>query len=358
MDIKVREVTGEEKSAAEMEQEVLDKAEQNSVVDDTIQEAEESKEEVVPELKEEDVLSYIKNRYDKDISSFDELMQEKKEAPELPEDVATYMKFKQETGRSFSDFLRTQEEFDEKTEDERLKEYLLATEKGIDRDDLEVIMEEYSYDEDLDDDDDIRKVKLKKKKAVAQAKDWFNQNKEQYKVKLESSSSVVPEADKEQYEAYQQYMKEAKTFEEENQKKREYFVKKTDEVFNSDFKGFDFTVGDKNFTFSTGSATETKEAHLDSMSFVGKYLDEQGLIKDSVGYHRALAVALNPEKFAKFFYEQGQANAVDDTMRKMKNVDMSEARKAPESSRSKDGLTIRAVPSDSGRGLKIRSKKS
>jgi hypothetical protein len=36
-------------------------------------------------------------------------------------------------------------------------------------------------------------------------------------------------------------------------------------------------------------------------------LNEDGLIEDAVGYHKALAVAMNPEKFAKFFYEQGKA---------------------------------------------------
>jgi hypothetical protein len=352
MDIKVREVTGEEKSASEKEQEVLDKVEENSVVDDTKLESTQE-----PELKEEDVLSYIKNRYDKEISSFDELMSEREESPELPEDVATYMKFKQETGRGFSDFIKAQEDFDEKDEDERLKEYFLATEKGVDADDVEIMMDEYSYNEEYDDEDVVKKTKLKKKKAVAEAKDWFSQNREQYKVKLESSSSSVPEADKEQYEAYQQYMKEAKTAEEESQKRREYFIKSTNEVFSSDFKGFEFAVGDRKFLYSPGDLEEVKKQQMDSTSFVGKFVDEKGLLKDTEGYHKSLAVALNPEKFAKFFYEQGKSDATDNTMRKMKNVDMSDTRVVPQVSR-KDGLTIRAIPSESGRGLKIRSKKS
>jgi len=355
MEIKVKEVTGEEKSVSEKEQEVLNKAEGSVEVDTNEVHNEAGGDE--GELKEEQVLSYIKNRYDKEITSFDELMSERERSADIPEDVATYMKFKQETGRGFSDFVKMQEDFEEKNENERLKEYLLATEKGLDPEDVDLVMEEYSYDEDLDDEDDIRKVKLKKKKVVAQAKDWFNQNKEQYKVKLESSSSSVPEADKEQYEAYQQYMKEAKTIEEEQTRKREYFIKKTDEVFDGDFKGFEFSVGDKKLTYSPGDRDEIKKQQLNSTSFVGKFVDEQGLLKDTHGYHRSLAVALNPEKFAKFFYEQGKSDATDNTMRKMKNVDMSDTRAVPQVSR-KDGLTIRAIPSESGRGLKIRSKKS
>ncbi len=64
---------------------------------------------------------------------------------------------------------------------------------------------------------------------------------------------------------------------------------------------------------------------------------------------------MNPEKFAKFFYEQGQADATDDVLRKTKNINMSE-RRAPEVA-TKGGMQVKAVAPDSGRGLKIRSIK-
>ena len=41
---------------------------------------------------------------------------------------------------------------------------------------------------------------------------------------------------------------------------------------------------------------------------------------DAAGYHRALSIAMNPDKFAKFFYEQGKSEAVEDVLRKQKNV--------------------------------------
>jgi hypothetical protein len=85
-------------------------------------------------------------------------------------------------------------------------------------------------------------------------------------------------------------------------------------------------------------------------------LDESGLIKDAVGYHRALSIAMNPDKFAKFFYEQGMADATDDVARKIKNVNMSE-RRAPEVAKSSDGIQVKALNPDSGRSLKIRSMK-
>ena len=78
-------------------------------------------------------------------------------------------------------------------------------------------------------------------------------------------------------------------------------------------------------------------------------------MKDAKGYHRSLAIAMNPEKFAQFFYDQGVSNTVDNVAKKSKNIDM--VRNASQGV-SKDGLKIRAVgDTSSGRGLKIRSIK-
>ena len=49
-------------------------------------------------------------------------------------------------------------------------------------------------------------------------------------------------------------------------------------------------------------------------------MDSKGYIKDAEGYHKALAIAMNPERFAQFFYEQGKSQATDDVMRKTKNM--------------------------------------
>ena len=74
-------------------------------------------------------------------------------------------------------------------------------------------------------------------------------------------------------------------------------------------------------------------------------------------YHRALSVAMNPQKFAKFFYEQGKSDAVEKSARTSKNIDM-DMRRAPESART-GGLQIRTVtPSSNNNGLRIRSKKN
>lgn len=358
----VKEVTGiVEKSAAQIEEELLQKHEESLNDTPPIEEPPIETPQIdeppieTPELKEEDVLSYLKKRYNKEINSFDELMAQRAENEPLPEDVEAFLKYKKETGRGIQDFLKLQEDFDSMNPDTMLKQYFMATEVGLDEEDIEALMEEFSYDEDLDDDSYIKKAKIAKKKAIAKAKDYFNSQKEKYKQPIESMGSKVSEEESEEFEAYKQYIQKAKTLEEENNRKRDWFLKKTDEVFSQEFKGFEFSIDDKKLVYSPGDATELKKLQSNPSNFVNRYLDETGMVSDAAGYHRALAIAMNPEKFAKFFYEQGQSDATDDYNKKIKNVNMSE-RRAPETI-SKGGMQIREVNPDAGRGLKIKSAK-
>lgn len=367
MELKVRLLDGsEEKGVAQVEQELLDKHEQQfeqpqdnvqDIVQDDVQQ-QDNVQNIVQEteLNEEQVLSYIGKRYNKQINSLDELTAQREEAEALPEDVAAYMKYKKETGRGFEDFLNLKKDYDSMDPESLLRNYLSATQEGLDADDIDSLMDDYRYDEDIDDESQIKRIKIAKKKAVAEAKKFFNSQKEKYKVPLESSAPLISDEEKEIYESYKQYTQQAKTIEEENERKRNWFNQKSDEVFNGEFKGFEFNINDKKITFSPGDASELKKAQATPANFINKFLDEQGLIKDAAGYHRSLAVAMNPEKFAKFFYEQGQSDATEGTMKSIKNIQMSTNR-APEVAKSTDGIQVKAVNPDSGRSLKIRSIK-
>lgn len=365
MELKVRAVETEEKSQQEIEKVLLEKHEQEQeVVSETTPQVEETQaveaetptqETPKSELSDDDVLSYIKNRYDKQIDSVDQLLAERQEAEELPEDVSAYLKYKKETGRGFNDYVSLNKDYDEMKPDQILREYLVATERGLDDEDIDTLMEAYSYDADLDDESAIKKIKLNKKKAIAKAKDHFESEKEKYRMPLESSGSSFSKEDQYKLEAYNQYIQESTSFEESLKKRKEIFQQQTNDVFGSEFKGFEFTLDENNkVTFSPGDASELKKAQSDATNFLKKFTDENGLIQDAAGYHRALALAMNPEKFAKFFYEQGKSVQADSTMRKMKNTDMS-MRSAPEVT-TKGGTQVKAMNPDSGRGLKIRSR--
>lgn len=351
MEIKVKEVPSNDLSRSEREQRVQEPAEGAAAEGAASAEAKKDA------ISEQDVLEFFKTQKNHEFSSLDEVLTPREviKEPELPEDVRKYMDYKKETGRGYKDFLAFQESFEDKSEDQRLSDYLLATEQGLDKEDIEVLMAEFEYDEDIDDEDHVKKIKLKKKKAIAQAKDWFNQNKERYGVRDESSQSLVPEDEKEQYEAFKQYIESANTEKELVDRKREVFVQKTDEVFSQDFKGFDFEVGGKKITFSPGAPEDLKKSQLDTTSFVSKFLDENGMVKDAKGYHKALSAAMNPDKLAKFFYDQGAADAIDKHTKGIKNIDMG-VNQARQSAASQSGFSVRAVNSEGDKSFKVKAK--
>jgi hypothetical protein len=367
MDIKVKEVTiEEEKSAQEIEADLLKKheetvseqAEAEQTEEAPVAQAEETVKEETPssELSDEDVLSYIKNRYDKEINSVDDLFAQQESNDPLPEDVSAYFNYKKETGRGIEDFVALQKDYNSMEDDQVLANYYSSTEDGLDAIDIQDIIEDkFSFDEDIDEPKEIKKKKLAKKRELAKAKKFLNEQKDKYKIPLESSGSGLSEDVQEEINRYKSYIDESKNTQEQTKKRYDYFLQKTNEVFNDEFKGFEFEVGGNKVTFKPGDSKELKSLQSDVNNFVGKYMDkETGLMNDPKGYHRAMAAAMNPEKFAQFFYEQGVAAAVDNVSKKSKNIDM--VRSAPQTV-TKNGTTIRAISPQSMNGLRIKSKK-
>ena len=345
MEFKVKEVNPvTEKSVQEVEAKLLKKhdeeltqVETTSVEDTSVNKVDEEQINEDIGLKDEDVLSYIKTRYNKDISSVDDLFVEREQAKDLPEDVSKYLDYKKDTGRGFEDFVKVNKNYDDLNEDQVLQEYYSLTES------------------DLDSEKDIKKKNIAKKRELSKAKTYLNELKEKYRVPLESSGGSISEEQAKDIQAYKSYIENSKSAEEVAKRKSEFFKKQTSEVFNSEFKGFEFNVGDKNVNYSYGDATEMKSKQSDLNNFIGKYVDDNGLIKDAKGWHSALAAAMDPQRFANYFYEQGKSDAIGDVSKKSKNVNMS-VRKTPQVI-GEGGFKARQISDTSGRGLKIRSKK-
>ena len=169
MEIKVRAVEGtEQKSKAEVEEQLLKKHEEEvnptteekveiteEVETPTVNEekstetVEEQEETPSSELNDEDVLSFLKNRYNKEINSVDELFAEKEANDPLPEDVSAYLKYKQETGRGIDDFYKLQRDYDSMEDDAVLADYIAHNEEGLDAIDIQDIMEDkFRFDRD------------------------------------------------------------------------------------------------------------------------------------------------------------------------------------------------------------------
>jgi len=365
-EFKVREVgTEEPKSIQEVEEQLLQEHEsqQQEQFDGTAgspetEQTQVEEQEVAPsfELTEESVLSFIKNRYDREIDSIDKLFDVQQSTPELPEDVSAYLKYKQETGRGFEDFIKLNKDFDSENPNTLLLEYYKETSQGLDEEDIRFDMEEkFAYDEDLDDEKDIKKKKLAMKRELAKAKDYFEKQKEQYKIPLESKGVSVPDAEKEQYEAFKSQAQRARELEQEQSKRSEYYMQKTSELFNENFKGFDFQIGDEKFSYKPADTKTLLEKQSNVSSFFQSFVDEKGMIKDAAAYHKAMAVAMNPDSFAKFFYEKGKTEAIENVAKESKNIDMT-AKKVQESPRNQ-GFSVTALDGGTSNRLTIKSKK-
>ena len=164
-----------------------------------------------------------------------------------------------------------------------LADYIATNEEGLDAIDIQDIMEDkFGFDEELDDPKDIKKKKLAKKRELAKAKKFFNEQKDKYKIPLESSGGGLSEDQEKQLNAYKEALEKSRTVEEATKKKsKTIFTEETKEVFSNDFKGFDFAVGEDSFTYKPGTTEELLNVQNDFNNFVKKFVDDSGMIKDA-----------------------------------------------------------------------------
>ena len=352
MEIKVKALGSvEEKSKQEIEKDLLDKheEEQKQIEENKVQE--EPKQEEEKSLSDEDVLSYISERYGKKIDSFDELTAERSQSEELPDDIKAYYEYRKETGRTMEDFLRLNSNTEDLTDDEILFNYYKSVEPDLDDTDIDILISD-RFDIEEENTKDSNRKKVDKKRELAKAKKHFESQKEKYKKPLESRANEIS---KEEIDAYKEYVNQAKTQEEQNKRRAEFFEEKTRAVFNDDFKGFEFSIGDNSYTYSPGETSQVMNDQSSLENFIVKFIDNDGMINDARGYHKAMAAAMNPEKFAKFFYEQGRAEAIESDARRAKNINM-DVKQAPQFS-NKGGFNVRNVGESRGNGLRIKSIK-
>jgi len=304
-------------------------------------------------LDDGDVMSFLSKKYGRDFKSLDDLVKDREPREEYPEDVQAFAKYKKETGRGIEDFIKLNKDFDKLSPEKLLKSYLSETNKELDSEDIDVMMEEYSYDEDFDNESEVKQKRILQKRKIAEAKEYFGKQKEQFGLPIERMGSIVPDDEKEDYDSYKHYMAKATTMEEEGQLRTKWFSDKTTDLFKDGFKGFEFEFDDQKLVYTPNDIIETRKSHSDPSSFAKKFLDDKGLLSDTAGYHKALAVAREPEKFAKFFFEQGRSSAIDKTMKGIKNIHMNE-RTASETVTT-GGLKVRSMSEPHSGGLRVKA---
>ena len=240
----------------------------------------------------------------------------------LPEGVQKLVDFMEETGGDLNDYVKLNQDYSELDNLSLLEEYYTQTKPHLSREEISFLMEDqFSYNEDTDDEREIKRKKLALKEQVASAKTQLEENKSKYYEDIKAGSKLTPEQQK-AIDFFNRYKKEEEKNAKGSEKRINTFQEKTKNVFNNEFKGFEYNVGDKKFRYNVQDVEKTKDTQSDINNFIGKFLDENNTMKDAAGYHKSLFTAMNPDAIAKHFYEQGQADALKQSVEKGKNINM------------------------------------
>lgn len=270
----------------------------------------------------------------------------------LPQNIEKLVSFMEETGGTIEDYIRLNTDYSSVDENTLLREYYKNTKPHLDREEIDFLMEDnFAYDEDLDEERDIRKKKLAFKEEVVKAKKFLESVKDKYYDEIKLNSNVNP-----QYQEAFDFFNRYKKNEEQSKTRHEQFKTQTKNLFNNDFKGFEYNVGDKRFRYGVQNPDQVAEKQSDIANFVGKFLDKDGNINDQVSYHKALYSAMNADKIAQHFYEQGKADAVKEVINNSKNPTLGQPRQAP-GEVFINGLKVKSVSGFDSSKLRIQTKK-
>jgi hypothetical protein len=155
----------------------------------------------------------------------------------LPENIEKLVSFMEETGGNIEDYVRLNADYKDVDSKSLIKEYYKKSKPHLDSEDIDLILEDYDYDEELDEPRDIRKKKIAFKEEVAKAKYFLEDLKKKYYDEIKLRPGVTQEQ-KKATDFFNRYTEEQDV----NEANHEEFVNRTKKMFNPDFKGFDFNL--------------------------------------------------------------------------------------------------------------------
>jgi hypothetical protein len=331
---------------------VEDETEDSKEVVDEVQEQTEPEEKNSPlELVTEEEVIEVKSekpKVDENAAKVNE--QPKQPQVELPENVDKLLTFMEETGGTLEDYVNLNRDIAAYDDGQILREYYKQA-KPWDRQDIDEYMEDqFSFD----DDDDPREIRSKKrafKEELFNARKFLEGNKEKYYADLKlRKQQDIPQEYQEAFAYYNEYQQGVEL----NKQQTETFLQKTDNVFGENFKGFDFQVGDNKYRYKVNNVADTKTQQSDINNFVSKFIGDDGQLSDAKGYHKALFTARNADKLAEHFYEQGRADALRNSAREAKNINMDPRKEGV--IKTSTGQKFKVVTGDSSSKLRMKLK--
>jgi hypothetical protein len=270
----------------------------------------------------------------------------------MPENINKLVSFMKETGGTIEDYTRLNRDYSQLDENSLLREYYKNTKPHLDHEEISFIMEDnFTYDEEADEERDIKKKKLAFKEEIAKAKSFLKETKEKYYDEIKLRPGVTQDQQK-AMDFFNRHNKE----QEKVKRIRDNFEANTKELLNENFEGFDFNVGEKTFRYNVSNPSEVVEKQSSLSTFVKKFLNKEGEISDTAGYHKAVYAARNADTIAQHFYEQGKADAVKDVVAKSNNIN-AEPRNNPTGDVFIGGLKVRAINGVDSSKLKFKTKK-
>ena len=342
-DIPKVEVKGGE-SDKEPDAPVESKEEEKPIIEEVVEEPE--KEEEVIEIGEKMVQE--SNRPTAVIS--DEVPKEN--IPTLPENIVKVVDFMNETGGTLEDYVRLNHDYSNVDNDTLLKEYYKQTKSHLNSEEINFLIEDnFSWDEDVDEPREVRKAQLAYKEEVAKAKQHLEGLKNQYYQEIKLRPGVTQEQQK-AMDFFNRYNEEQKIAEQQH----EAFKSNTKEYFGPEFKGFDFSVGEKKFRYGIKNVNDVADNQSNISNTIKKFLDKEGNVTDVKGYHKAMYAANNADTIAQHFYEQGKADAIKDLSAKSKNIN-TEPRTSNPGDVFVGGLKVKSISGMDSSKLKIKTRK-
>ena len=270
---------------------------------------------------------------------------------QLPENIEKLVAFMEETGGTIEDYTRLNADYSNTDDKTLIKEYYKKNKPYLDSEDLDLLLEEFDYDEDIDEEKDVRKKKLAFKEEVAKAKNFLEETKSKYYDEIKLRPGVT-QAQQKAMDFFNRYNKQQEKAEQQHQ----LFKDNTKKLFSNDFKGFDINVGEKKYKYNIQNVDKVAENQSNINNLIKKFLDDEGNVVDTSGYHKAMYAAENVDKIAAHFYEQGKADAVKEVVNKSKNLSDTKAR-TTQGEVFLNGLKVKSISGADATKLKIKTRK-
>ena len=269
---------------------------------------------VLEEVTDEDEIGKIEEEVEEFIA------ETKASENPLPENLQKLVDFMEDTGGDIQDYVNLNRDVSKMDDSDVLDEYYRQTKSHLTAEERNFLLEDnFGFDEDEDDPKEIRKKKIALKEQVAEARAHLDGQKSKYYEEIKAGSKLTQEQQK-AIDFFNRHNKESEEQKKVSEVNKRKFIQKTENVFNKNFKGFDYQVGDKKFRFNVKDIDKVKTNQSDLSNFINKFVGKDSTIEDAKGYHKSLFTAMNADAIANHFYEQGKADAIKGQVAKDKNI--------------------------------------